>query len=104
MDLLFLLDWKEDIGQHLKYMIVDLELTKLKISQLLVFNLKNFISFVTEMYKCLHFHFYSFFNRLCTNHYHASPTILFSPFNTYFLVSTGYCTWSNFLISSTHHS
>ncbi len=32
MDPLFLLDWKEDIGQHLKYMIVDLELTKLKIS------------------------------------------------------------------------
>ncbi len=54
-------DWKEDIGQHLKYMIVDLELTKLKISQLLVFNKRNFISFAIEMYRCLHFYFYSFF-------------------------------------------
>jgi hypothetical protein len=116
MDPLFLLDWKEDIGQHFKYMIVDLELTKLKISQLLVFDKRNFISFAIEMYRCLHFIFY----HLCTNHYQASPMIFFSPLNTYFLLSTtcvysfamcanhndflmGYCTLSRFLIFFTHH-
>jgi hypothetical protein len=65
--------------------------------------------------------FWFIFNHLCTNHYHASSTVFFSPLNVYFLLltmcvhslamcashnnsSVSSCTWLRFFISSTHHS
>jgi hypothetical protein len=114
-------DWKEDIGQHLKYMIVDLELTKLKISQLLVFNKRNFISFAIEMYRCLHFNFDSLFITcawtIITNHQRFF--LVFSLFISYYrqhVFMTLQCAqiimifqwattlWSRFLIFFTHHN
>ncbi len=64
------------------------------------------------------FSFWFIFDYLHTNHYCASSTILFSPFDACFLLlksmsitcashsnsSAGYCTWLGFFFSSTHHS
>jgi len=66
------------------------------------------------------FLFWFIFYYLCTNHYHASSTVFFSPLNACLLLlithvhnpamcishnnSSTCCTWLGFLISSTHHS
>jgi hypothetical protein len=67
------------------------------------------------------FSFWFILDHLCTNHYHTSSAIFFTPFDAYFSLSTtcvhssttcenhndfsmGYCTWSRFFISSMHHN
>jgi len=67
------------------------------------------------------FLFWFSFHHLCTNHYHTSPLVFFSPLDACFLLLTmhvhnlvacashsdsliGCCIWSRFLISSTYHS
>ncbi len=67
------------------------------------------------------FLFWFIFYHLCTDHYRTSSAIFFSPFDVYFLLSIahvhnliacanhsnssmGCYTWSNFLISFTHHN
>jgi hypothetical protein len=67
------------------------------------------------------FLFWFIFYHLCTNHYHTSLVVFFSPLDACFLLLTTHvhnlvactshndflascCTWSKFLIFSTHHS